>query len=736
MKKARAFACGIVPLVLAAACALLYLARSPRIETSLYDLIGSAGKAIPAALRNSSNGLVPVLVFAPDFDSACAAATNLEARLLRDCPALDKVHVRTDGRDFSGFLGFCRTYPAGLVSPVARTLLQTPEGRAKLARRALRTYFATPIPPLFSPVEDPFGLLNGYISSLPAAYAGWKPREGFLTAQKGQTTVLLLLLEFKPGVETDVRKLVDFKADLDRFCAQVVRPPVAIVACGVPVHTAETAARCQTEMSVLTFFSVIFIVILSLVVFKSLRWIPCVFLTLLCAALAGGAALLACFPSIHALTFVLGTTVLGLVVDYAFHRLLQAPGNAAAVSKGLCISCLTTEISLLPLLFCGIPVLRQSAVFLGVGLAASLGSVLFLYPRIRLLTGSPGERLLSGPLLPNRVRICTAPLFGIAFLLSIGLLLHARFATEPQAIYRPSPTLAAAERFLAERSGASTNSTLGFLVIEGADTPDALIRKEESLHLSDDLPHLSRFLPSFPVRQKIAAQVAALYAEQGAAQAAALGLGTLPLPRPPKPWEWSELPSAVTRAFVRGHALVSLAKPLPEGAVMPEGAGFWRPKETLGRILTDWTRLSAHALAFSLVLILAVLGLVYRRQAPIMLVPSLFALAFAGGLLVLRGEAVNLFHLLAGFLLTGMSVDYTIFLRTGGRAAFRPALCSMLTSLAGFGALVFVSFPVVKAFGFVLGVGLPAAFLCALLVCPGTCAASTGSASILNKEKK
>ena len=74
---------------------------------------------------------------------------------------------------------------------------------------------------------------------------------------------------------------------------------------------------------------------------------------------------------------------------------------------------------------------------------------------------------------------------------------------------------------------------------------------------------------------------------------------------------------------------------------------------------------------------------------------------------------MNLFHLLACFLLAGMSVDYTVFLHGGGRAAWKPALCSLLTSVVGFGALAFVSFPVVQGFGFVLGVGLPCGFFAA-----------------------
>ncbi len=710
MSKKRLLACIFTPLLLAALGAILYWVRPVRLETSLYDLIGPAGKAIPAALRNPANDLVPVIVSASDCDLAQSAATNLAARLEAATNLVAQVHFRVDGKEFNEFLDFCRVNAGGLVAPSSRELLRTPEGRATLARRALRSYLASPIPPLFSPAEDPFGLLNGYITSLPSTYAGWMPCHGLLSVQKDGKRNILLLVELRPEILTDTIRLIDFKATFDAIRADVIAEPVSAVACGVPIHTATTAARCRTEMSGLTLFSVAFIILLSFIVFKSIKWIPYLFLTLVCASLAGSAALIACFGSVHALTFVLSTTVLGLVVDYAFHKLLATPENAAHVVRGLVVSCLTTEISLLPLIFSGIPVLRQAAVFLGVGLAASLLSVLYLYPAL-----APKAAPLKTSSSRLRFRL---PLLLPPFVLGVGVLIFkAQFATEPQAIYRPTPELAQAERLLAECSGLSGKSQ-GFWVVEGDDSLDTLLEKEESLNFTNSAPCLSHILPSLKVRQETAKYVALLYKEQSAAQSAALGLSKLAPPLAPKAWEWGSLPSAASRAFVRGRSLICTAPEPPPNAALPDGVGFWRPKELLSNILTQWTHLSAQALGVSLVLILGVLIFVYRRAAGAMVGPSLFALVFTGALLVLKGEAINLFHLLAGFLLTGMSVDYTIFLRTGGSAAFRPALCSMLTSLAGFGALVFVSFPVVRAFGFVLGVGLPVAFLCAWLSRP------------------
>ena len=153
----------------------------------------------------------------------------------------------------------------------------------------------------------------------------------------------------------------------------------------MPLHTARTAARCKAEIGGLTWFSLFFIAALSLAVFRSVRWIPFLGASLAVAAAAGGLALWGFFPAVHVIAVVFGTTVLGLVIDYSFHWLLQRSSNRRETVRNLIVSCATTEISLLPLMFSSLPVLRQSAVFLGAGLAASLIYVLFCYPRPKAL---------------------------------------------------------------------------------------------------------------------------------------------------------------------------------------------------------------------------------------------------------------------------------------------------------------------------------------------------------------
>ncbi len=643
------------PWALGALAAALFAVRPIALRTSLDDLVGDGVEAIPASVRTASADLVPVLVWSADDDPAVSARA---ARALRAQLPADTLVADADENPFAALA----SDRYGLASLDDVRLLETAEGRARLARNALKRYYASPVPPLFPVADDPFALADGFVRAQMTARANWNLRDGQLVARgaDGAETVVLPL-RLRPEIAADADALIAFRAELDAAVAAVRAqfPSVQVVACGVPLHTAVTAGNCKREINALSVFSFVFIVLLSVFAFRSVRWIPLLAASLAVAALAGTAALLALFSEIHLMTVVFGTTVMGLVIDYSFHWLL-ADARRADVTRNLVVSWLTTEISLVPLMVSSLPVLRQSAVFLGVGLAAALAYVVCGYPTRRMEQAGlvhTEARRHGGFRWVARVGFCL-----VAVLEVVGLL-RVRFGTDLTALYRPPTELAAAERRFAELSG-SSEADRGFLVFD---------------------------------RATIAANVDKLMAEQGERQKQKLGLSETPRPAPPGP--------------TADYALASVPRPAEP---LPTGVRFLQPRAVLGAVLARWTNETLVRLGFALALMLAALAVFCRRRALEMFVPSVCAMAAVAGLLGLLGEKANLFHLLACFLLAGMSVDYTVFLHNGGRAALKPALCSLLTSLAGFGALSFVSFPVVQGFGFVLGVGLPVGFAVAL----------------------
>jgi len=650
----RTVALATVPLVLAAACAALLLARPVELRTSLYDLAGEGARAIPESVREASADLVPVLVSSADREAARAAAETIAKNLPEEflARADDPLDALASDR-------------YGLASLDDVRLLRTAEGRAKIARRALRRHVSSPLPPFFPVAEDPFLLADGYVRSLFPGQGGWALEEGagahpILSGDDGRGKFRFMLpLRVAQGSGTG--RLVELREALLPVLARSCGDGVSAVACGVPMHTAVAAGNCRRQVDALSAFSLVFIAALAAFVLRGLRPMAVVASSLAVAALAGGLVLVALFREVHVMALVFGTTVLGLTVDYSFHRLM-----GRGVGRELAVSCLTTEIALLPLALSGLPVLRQAAAFLGAGLAAALAYVLVCHP--------DGSAVASGQAQGGgRFRtVCRVLCVVAAMAAGVGLF-RAEVGTDLAALYRPPAELAEAERAIAEIGGAA-GSDRGFLVFE---------------------------------RDAVAADVARLFDEHGAALADKLGIERLAPPAKGREREY-----AVSSAPVDGE--------------LPRGVSFCRPPaERLARTMSEWTRRTELRLAAALPLMLLALVAFFRRRAFGMFVPSLFALAAAAGFVSLLGEKINLFHLLAGFLLAGMTVDYAIFLRSGRDGAFRPAFCSLLTSVAGFGALAFVSFPPVRSFGVVLGLGLPAGFLFACATAPKGRAAAT-----------
>ena len=239
------------PLAAAAIAAALFFARGVKVETSMYAMLGDNAEAIPKDIRETSEA------------TATAICSSGSAAVSRD--AAERVSRRVAGfldeEEDNEKLRRLVADLSGMVSPEDAARLATPEGRAKIAKAAIRRYYSSPVPPLFSPSDDPFCLKERYIMSL------------------AESPVQLSPLRLRPEVAHDPDALADFRRGLEAAAASVEAElagdgtPVEISFCGPLVHTAVAAERCKREIGALTVFSVCFIAVLSFAVFKSAKWL-------------------------------------------------------------------------------------------------------------------------------------------------------------------------------------------------------------------------------------------------------------------------------------------------------------------------------------------------------------------------------------------------------------------------------------------------------------------------------
>jgi predicted exporter len=178
---------------MAAVCALTIFISPIDFKTSFYDIIGTGADTVPAAVREHSSRIVPIMVSSKDAAKARAAADKFVELLPSNCCA--SVRYKFDGSTFSQLLSMYCERRAGLVSPSDEKLLETAQGRSRIARAAVRRYYSSPVPPLFSPADDPFCLADSFVTSLPVSFSGWSIADGVLTARRGDMTYVLILVE-------------------------------------------------------------------------------------------------------------------------------------------------------------------------------------------------------------------------------------------------------------------------------------------------------------------------------------------------------------------------------------------------------------------------------------------------------------------------------------------------------------------------------------------------------------
>ncbi len=689
-------------LVAAMAAAIAVFQVSPKFETSLSSLMPGGGRAIPAAVSEFASTRVQAVVSASTHENAVALADRFVSSL--DSNSVESVRFRVEGKNFPEVMEFYRRYRGGIMSAAD---FAAGDGLAD----TVVSRIASPAPSLFRFNEDPYRFLDSFVKSLPQGFGAWRVRSNVLSAQKDGLNHVLVSFAIPGRTSFDIDSLPAVMGPIAENCRRLNLESAdgRISLSGVPVHTFETSGGCERQIGALSLFSLVFVVVLARLAFGSFSAVGGLALNLAVSASAGFAAVSFSFDTVHFMAIVLGTTLIGLMVDYSFHRLLSAGGGREGEVKGNMLkSYLTTAVSFLPLAFSGIGALAQASVFLASGLTASLLFNVFCLSPVSSASGcvrSKEMRFFSSWakfIVPCMAAISLAGLFRVSF------------STEAKDIYRPSAALAEAESLIASLSGVGADT--GMLVVRGDNLEDVLL-KEESLGLP--CASLSRFVPSLKKRRAGYEKELSFHEKHGPAVAAGLGFaGEFPPPEKPLEIDIASIPGTIASQFLFTDAESKVMTVIPGvsrsmAASASPVAEFFAPGAMLVEMLDDCGARLLRLLPVSLLLLLAMLFAFYRIRALLVLLPSVLSVAASFAVISFSCGNVNFFHLLASFMAVGMTLDYTIFLAGDCRGSFKAVVCSLLSSIAAFGALSFVSLPVVRAFGVVLGLSLPLSFAAA-----------------------
>ena len=311
--------------------------RQPAIDTDVMALLpGSAADArLTAAnqrLADAVTGEVVVLLSGEDWTRTQAAAQAFLAETARG-KAL-QVSASDDAAALADAIAFYAPHRQGLL---------TPEQRAWLRQATPDAVADTAMARLMSPVsggmgrwqDDPLGLWPAWWQA--KAGQGMQARDGLLSVRDrdGRDWALLRFRSAQPAF----RLVGDapLQVALDAATAAAARAAggeLKLLRGGVPLHAEAAASRAAWEVNTIGIGSLLAVLLLVWLAFRSPRPIMLVALSLLVGLAAGVAVTTFLFGKIHLLTLVFGAS-LAYATQAAISRQTEALGLDGASLEAL-----------------------------------------------------------------------------------------------------------------------------------------------------------------------------------------------------------------------------------------------------------------------------------------------------------------------------------------------------------------------------------------------------------------
>lgn len=752
--------------------------RGIELDTNILDLLPATEQdaVVETSLQTYTDHLARRQVFLlghSSFDLARRAALYLGERL-DAAPAWEQVDVRFGDEQLAALHNLYFPYRHQLLTDQDRAVLTETGGADRFLRQRLQTIYSPTGTGLTRWLDrDPLLLFPATLQGLPRPSGNLALRDDVLTVEEdGRHYVMVAAVS--RGNPFARRAQVELMTALSPILADVDArfPDVERLDTGVLRFADHAGSTAQREASTIGIGSLLGIVLLMLITFRSLRHIFASLLPIGVGVVVAFSLSYWFFGGLHLVTLAFGASMIGVCIDYTFHcyteQLLGGPEwepelGLQHIFPGITMGAITSGIAYLGLLIAPFPGLRQMAIFSTLGLLAAYLTVVCWFPRLLtrprpastrpLLLGAAESQLR----LWDRFRGTTT-----SWLLLVGAVIFSIYgiahleADDDVRNLRPSePDLVAQEQMIRRLVRGPDGNR--FFVVEG-DTAAELLQHDARLtqqlqQLQDEgiIHHylgLSQYVPPPGqqradhelLRQKLTGGEAplsgyldslGLRAEDAAAVTAAISAPEIEV-LTVEDWAASDLNRSLPPLWLgetsRGVAAICMVSGVRDEAAMI------RLEEQLGSVnyvnkiddVSDLFRRYRYIASFLVggAYLLIFVLLVWRygwRRGTLAVLPPLLAAALTLAILGVVGEPINLFNLMALLLVLGIGIDYSIFLaevQERREPTMLAILLSATTTVLSFGLLSLSITPILRSFGLTVLIGIVLALLLAPIVKP------------------
>lgn len=601
--------------------------------------------------------------------------------------------------------------------------------------------------------SDPFLLSYRFSQSLDSS-SDFVLKEGFLSTQVNNKNYILIVasLATSPFSQKTQSDLTALLGDLSSQWQQQ-QAPVRMLTTGAVFYAAEAYRTAEHEISTIGLTSLLLVILLILVSFRSLTPLLLTSIALASGIGAGLSIILFIFEEIHLITLVFGASLIGVAVDYAFHyfvisKSLQARQRVRKIFPAISLGLLSSVVGYLSLLTTPFPGLNQMALFCIVGLLVAYLTVILLFPIFSLKADASGWLLT---LCRNRLaKIAQVPAFAIwCFLwllpvMAIAIVLGQTVSQDNIRQFQTTSTKLQEDEAQI-KSVLELEASNQFFLVHAKTSEQLLIQLEKiqpalenlvNQGIIDGFENLSQRLPSEVQQQSNYRLISDLYQSQ--AKQALLEFGVITQQQYTmalqefdhdvgvrlKPEEWlnSEMGSPfkslwlgqIDKAYV---AIVPISgiNDLAALSDINSNARFVDKVGKVTEVFSQYRVQTTKLLLVALLLITLMLSVRYGLLKAITIVSApLFSISVTVIALFFLGVNLTLFNTLALFLIIGIGIDYGLFFAESSRLSERTFLAitlSALTTIFSFGLLALSKTVAIQAFGLTMLIGIASSYI-------------------------
>ncbi len=479
---------------------------------------------------------------------------------------------------------------------------------------------------------------------------------------------------------------------------------------GTPIHTYYTTVASTISINIICVLITFLIIFLTYFYFKKFKLLIPIVLSIAFGFLAGFAITKSIYLNFHLITFLFGTTLIGIGIDYSYHYIFRDDSDKSFL-KNLTMSLLSTVISFSLLYILKIDILSQTATFTIAGLTGIYLFIVILYPVINF----PKEFKTFDPNFNKKTKITLSVI--IIAVISVGLF-RVKFDDSLLSLYVPGKKLVTAETLFNKASKHDIKNS-AVIAVRGNTLKELTEEEEKVTDLLDekDINYIcvSKFIPSEKRQRENYDLTKELYKNELNKYDGILSAKQINKLKKEdflySNFDIRNLPDFKDLMPDNNTSLIiSFSNDLPKiESANVEVIDFQTT-------VSDYLRTYRVNLLKILPLIYLVLYFVLLfsygiKKSVKMFLPIILSAVFVLSFISMIGIKLNLFTVLGLLLVLGFTTDYSIFSGSKSKNSSSAVFLACLTTALSFALLIFTTFKLISMLALTTSLGILSSYI-------------------------